>query len=125
MNVHIAAVLDSDLAPSLKLVAITYAIHADPDGRRVFPSLGLVAWRLGLTRRAVLVTVQRTLGPGARGLSRASSPALDPGASLVLASAACWRRCDSSSRARASMIDDSMKSGASPLRASRCPARNR
>lgn len=44
-------VLDSALPPSLKLAAIEYASYADPDGSRVYPSLGRVAWRLGVTRR--------------------------------------------------------------------------
>jgi hypothetical protein len=47
------AVLESDLEPSLKPTAMTMALFADDTGNRVFPSVGLVAWQLGLQERSV------------------------------------------------------------------------
>lgn len=46
-------VFDSDLRPTTRLVALAYADHASHDGRNIYPSVGLIAKKTGLSRRTV------------------------------------------------------------------------
>lgn len=44
-------VLKSALSPEIKPVAALLATYADSDGNRIFPSVGRVAWEVGISRR--------------------------------------------------------------------------
>ncbi|MCK9496716.1 MAG: hypothetical protein M0R75_14660 [Dehalococcoidia bacterium] len=60
MSVRVmSAVWDSDLPSDEKFVALALADWADDDGRRIYPSQGLLAWKVGKTDRAVRDTLTK------------------------------------------------------------------
>ena len=48
-----SAVWDADLPPAQKSVALALADHGNDEGYRVYPSVGRVAWKTGLSTRTV------------------------------------------------------------------------
>jgi hypothetical protein len=53
------SVLESGLDASLKPAAVVMALHADERGFRIYPSIGRVAWLMGISERAVQVKLSR------------------------------------------------------------------
>lgn len=49
----VGEVWELDLPANKKLVLLAMADHADHDGRNVFPSVGLIAWKTGYSERQV------------------------------------------------------------------------
>jgi len=52
-------VWDLELEPSLKLVMLAYADHADHDGKNVYPAETSIANKTGLSRRTVVTCTQK------------------------------------------------------------------
>lgn len=50
---QIGAAWELDLPPSVKLTLIALADHADHDGKNARPSVRLLAWKTGQSRRTV------------------------------------------------------------------------
>ena len=48
-----SAVWKAELPPTVKSVALALADHGNDEGYRVYPSVGLIAWKTGLSTRAV------------------------------------------------------------------------
>jgi hypothetical protein len=51
-------IFDLKLPPSVKLIALAYADHADHDGRNIYPSLSTIARKTGMSRRSVIRITQ-------------------------------------------------------------------
>ena len=56
---HAKAVLESDLQPGLRLVAVVMALYADKDGSRIFPAVQTVADEAGVTERSARRAISR------------------------------------------------------------------
>lgn len=55
MSIRVMALVwDSNLRSMERLVLLAYADHADHDGNNVYPSLGTIARKTGLSRRSVM-----------------------------------------------------------------------
>jgi len=55
MSIRVMALVwDSNLRAMERLVLLAYADHADHDGNNVYPSLGTIARKTGLSRRSVM-----------------------------------------------------------------------
>jgi hypothetical protein len=57
-------VLESALPAHLKATAVALALFASDDGQRIYPSVGLVAWLVGKTPRAIRADLEALLGVG-------------------------------------------------------------
>lgn len=65
MSVKIMALVwESDLPRDEKTVALSYADHADHDGRNIFPSVGRTAWKTGYSERSVQAITKKLVERG-------------------------------------------------------------
>jgi hypothetical protein len=57
-------VWDSDLPQNDKYVLLSYADHADHEGKNMFPSAGLTAWKTGYSKRSVQRITKKLVAAG-------------------------------------------------------------